>query len=239
MKIDIKVPRSWEELSAKRLEFVYILLAKELSATEIKIVLLLRWNKLDIVDRNTDGYIICNSRKMTGSISTVAMAELTTYLDWLDRLPTAPLRPEKLAGHKALPADFGGVPFETLLIIDNYYQGYLRTKDESLLDEMGQVLYNWNNHRFLPWQRVAVFYWIASLKEWMAKKFPTLFRPVASTSLAPASVEESMNTQIRALTKGDITKEAAVLAMDCHRALAELEAQAKEYLELKKLRIEN
>ena len=239
MKIDIKVPRSWEELSIRQLEFVFKLLAQELSATEIKIVLLLRWNKLEVVDRNTDGYILCNSRKMTGYISTETMAELTTYLDWLDRLPDSPLRPEKLAGHKALPAELGGVPFETLLIIDNYYQGYLRTKDESLLDEMGQVLYNWNNHRFLPWQRVAVFYWIASLKEWMAKKFPTLFRPVASTSLAPASVEESMNTQIRALTKGDITKEAAVLAMDCHRALAELEAQAKEYLELKKLRIEN
>ena len=45
---------------------------------------------------------------------------------------------------------------------------------------------------------------------------------------------EAMNTQIRALTKGDITKEQQVLQMDVHRALTELDAQAREYEELKK-----
>ena len=44
-----------------------------------------------------------------------------------------------------------------------------------------------------------------------------------------------MNNQIRALTKGDITKEAQVLAMDVWRALTELDAQAKEYDELKRI----
>ena len=40
-----------------------------------------------------------------------------------------------------------------------------------------------------------------------------------------------MNAQIRALTKGDITKEKEILAMDTWRALQELNAQAKEYNE--------
>ena len=43
------------------------------------------------------------------------------------------------------------------------------------------------------------------------------------------SVEDAMNAQLRALTKGDVTKEAEVLALDTHRALTELNAQAKEY----------
>ena len=43
-----------------------------------------------------------------------------------------------------------------------------------------------------------------------------------------------MNAQIRALTKGDITKEKQVLAMDTWRALAELDAQAKEYEEMQR-----
>ena len=47
-------------------------------------------------------------------------------------------------------------------------------------------------------------------------------------------LQEAMNAQIRALTKGDITKEREVLSMDTWRALAELDAQAKEYEELKK-----
>ena len=48
----------------------------------------------------------------------------------------------------------------------------------------------------------------------------------------PASVESAMNAQIRALTKGDVTKESEVLALDTWRALTELNAQAREYKEL-------
>lgn len=44
-----------------------------------------------------------------------------------------------------------------------------------------------------------------------------------------------MNAQIRALTAGDITKEARVLEMDCWRALTELDAKAKEAEEMRKM----
>ena len=42
-----------------------------------------------------------------------------------------------------------------------------------------------------------------------------------------------MNAQIRALTGGDITKEAAILQMDCWRALTELDAKAREAEEIR------
>ena len=236
--VSLAVPRSWQELGRRQMEFVFKLLARELSATEIKIMLLLRWNNIEVLQKDSDGggvscYVLKHNRQVF-MLTTERLAELTLYLNWMDELPSAPVRLERLSGHKALPADFAGVPFETLLIIDNFYQGYLRTNDDTLLDEIGQVLYNWDGHSFLPWQRVAIFYWVASLKDYLARKFPTLFKPADSTSLAPTSVEEAMNIQIRALTKGDITKEHDVLAMDCYRALAELEAQAKEYEELKR-----
>jgi hypothetical protein len=47
-----------------------------------------------------------------------------------------------------------------------------------------------------------------------------------------------MNAQIRALTKGDITKENTVLKMDVWRALTELDAQAADREELKKQTLE-
>jgi hypothetical protein len=43
-----------------------------------------------------------------------------------------------------------------------------------------------------------------------------------------------MDAQIRALTKGDVTKEQEILAIDTWRALTELNAQAKDYQELKR-----
>ena len=59
------------------------------------------------------------------------------------------------------------------------------------------------------------------------------FEPVAAEDMQ-AHLQNIMDTQIRALTKGDITKEREVLQMDVHRALTELDAQAKEYEELKR-----
>ena len=43
-----------------------------------------------------------------------------------------------------------------------------------------------------------------------------------------------MDNQIRALTKGDVTKEEQVLATDTVRALTELDTMAREYQELQK-----
>jgi hypothetical protein len=51
-------------------------------------------------------------------------------------------------------------------------------------------------------------------------------------------ITETMNAQIRALTKGDITKENTVLKMDVWRALTELDAQAADREELKKQTLE-
>lgn len=45
-------------------------------------------------------------------------------------------------------------------------------------------------------------------------------------------LQDSMDAQIRALTKGDITKERDILNMDTWRALTELDALAREYEEI-------
>lgn len=79
---------------------------------------------------------------------------------------------------------------------------------------------------------------MVALKDLFARQFPEFFQPAGSASdgnllgTTPSSVEASMNAQIRALTKGDVTKEAEVLALDTWRALTELNAQAREYKEL-------
>ena len=81
------------------------------------------------------------------------------------------------------------------------------------------------------------------LEKYIYCDIPHFLQPAASVSSenlleqgAPLGqrLQEAMNAQIRALTKGDITKEKQVLSMDTWRALAELDAQAKEYEELKR-----
>ena len=167
----------------------------------------------------------------------------THALDWLDSVPTLPVRLAKIGSHRAIDAQFQGVPFETFIVCDNLYQGYLATKQDSLLDELAAHLYDTSRIKLDEAERVNVFYWFASLKTFFAKVFKHFFQPIDNASDANGNMFEqeqsqfevlqnAVNAQIRALTKGDITKEQQVLSLDTWRALTELDAQAREYEEM-------
>ena len=237
ISINFILPQDWQELGDKRLRYVYELIAAEHTTDEIKTICLLRWSGTKVIGRQETGTYLLKKGKLLFEVTPVTLAELLPHLAWLGSLPTAPVRISKINRQQALPADFEGVPCETYIICDNLYQGYLATQDDNLLDELGATLYG-KSMTFKPSERINIFYWFASLKETLSKKYSDFFQPLAGVddgnllgSSAP-SVEDAMNAQIRALTKGDITKEAEVLALDTHRALTELNAQAREYKEL-------
>ena len=179
-------------------------------------------------------------------ILTAEQVEQATHaLDWLENVPSMPVRISRIGKHRAVKADFEGVPFETFIVCDNLYQGYLATKQDNLLDEMAAHLYESDDIKLCDKERVSVFYWFASLKGLFAKVFKHFFQPIDTASGADGNMIEhsgsqyellqnAVNAQIRALTKGDITKEKEVLEMDCWRALTELEAKAIDYEELQK-----
>lgn len=237
ISINFILPQDWQELSDKQLRYVYELIAAEHTTDEIKTICLLRWSGTKVIGRQGSGSYLLKKGKLLFEVTPVTLAELLPHLDWLGSLPTVPVRISKINRQQALPADFEGVPFEAYIICDNLYQGYLSTQNDELLDQLGATLYG-KSMAFKPAERISIFYWFASLKETLSKKYSDFFQPLAGAdngnllgSSAP-SVEDAMNAQIRALTKGDITKEAEVLALDTHRALTELNAQAREYKEL-------
>lgn len=238
ISINFILPQDWQELGDKRLRYVYELIAAEHTTDEIKTICLLRWSGTKVIGRQETGTYLLKKGKLLFEVTPVTLAELLPHLAWLGSLPTAPVRISKINRQQALPADFEGVQFETYIICDNLYQGYLSTQNDELLDQLGATLYG-KSMTFKPCERINIFYWFAALKETLSKKYSDFFQPIAEAATggnllgsATASVEDAMNAQIRALTKGDITKEAEVLALDTHRALTELNAQAREYKEL-------
>lgn len=236
ISINFIVPQGWHELGDKQLRYVYQLIAGEYSTDEVKTQCLLRWSDTKVIGRQDNGAYLLKKAKILFEVTPLTLAELLPNLDWLASLPTVPVRLSKINRQHALPADFSEVPFETFIICDNLYQGYLQTQNEDLLDQLGATLYG-KSIDFKPYERISIFYWFAALKESLSKKYSDFFQPIAGASDgnllgSSASVEDAMNAQIRALTKGDITKESEVLALDTHRALTELNAQAREYKEL-------
>ena len=135
------------------------------------------------------------------------------------------------------------MPFSTFISADNYYQGFLHTKNDALLKDLATLLYPKVKSRHLTTPLLLnAFYWFSSQKHYFARLFPHFLQPMSSSSedllgYAPPIGEvlrTAMNAQIRALTGGDITKEEAVLSMDTWRALTELDAKAKEVEDIKR-----
>ncbi len=231
------VPQGWHELTDKQLRYVYRLIASDFEAESIQLLCLLRWSKAKVVDRHESGAFLLRHRRDLFEATPLAIAELLPHMAWLGELPPLPVRPSILQGKEALDTDFAGVPFEIFLAVENLYQGFMTTQRDELLDTLATLLYPGLKGELAPWERIAVFYWAASLKDFFARRFSEFFQPVADSSsnlLGDASpdVEAAMNAQIRALTKGDVTKEREILALDTWRALTELNAQAREYREL-------
>ncbi len=236
--INFAVPQSWIELTDSQLQYVYKLIAEEFSIVEVQLLCLFKWNKTKVIGLQDSGNYLLEKEEQLFEVTPMALAEILPHIDWLGELPSYPVQLSKLHGQLALPADFAEVPFETYIVVDNLYQGYLQTQSDDLLDELASILYG-QQMKLRPFERISIFYWIASLKDFFAKRYPDFLQPASSNddgnilgSSAP-SVEEAMNAQIRALTKGDITKEKEILALDTWRALNELNAQAKEYKDLK------
>ena len=237
--INLIVPRGWHDLDDKQLRYLFGLLADDYSSAEIRTLCLLRWSGLKVLYRQNNDFVLSfGSEEFMLTVTEVTDA--IEALKWLDEIPSFPVRLSRIGQYTALPSDFLSVPFEKYIYCDNLYPGFLHTKDDSLIDEMMKVLYDGWNSKGLPLERIATFYWFASLKQYFAKTFHHFFQQTGGTdtnllgnakSIAQ-QVKDAMNAQIRALTKGDITKEKDVLAMDCWRALTELDAIARETEEL-------
>lgn len=238
-EINITVPTAWNLLSDAQLRHMFSLMSRPMTTEELRLRALLYLSGTEVLSRSGRGAWLLHLPG--GEYAEVTAGMLAPHLDamaWTGELPPYPVRLSHIGIHAAAEADLQGVPFEVWLALDNLMQGFLTTHDESLADDMVRLLYSEEITDPTPAERTGAVWWVSSLRSYFCRKFPDLFRAGGDTSsgnllgTVPESPEASMNAQIRALTKGDITKEAEVLSLDTHRALAELNAQAREYREL-------
>lgn len=238
------LPTSWHELTDKQLLLVYDLFARDLSAAEVKTLCLVKWNRLKVLASLPDKrFIVKKKGEPEVALSARQVQQATSVLDFLDSFSPMPVRISHIGRHRAIAADFEKVPFEQYLYVDNLFQGYLNTQQEHLLIQMAQVLYANDKVKPTSAHLVGIFYWMASLKQYFAQMFNNFYKPVGGDGNGSLGDEQAdifrklrdnTNAQIRALTGGDITKEATIMKMDTWRALTELDAKAKEAEEYRK-----
>lgn len=175
ISINLNVPKGWHELDDKQLRYVYSLIVREFSADEIKTLALLHFSGCKVIARHDKNSFLLKHGKDMFQTSGTLIAEVMPSLGWLDAIPASPVRLKKLRNHASVDAEFQGVPFETYIVVENLYQGFLSTQKDALLDDLAHVLYPGCSATLTPEERISIFYWVASLKDMFARRFPDFF----------------------------------------------------------------
>lgn len=252
LRVDLTVPASWEELTQPQLrELLETIVdvqqrnrnvgfrdAEDYAAqvaAQVSTHLLFEWTPLEPICPYGNGYLV---RHLDDEfeLSAELLASAIAPLSWSKDLPKSPVRLDVVDGAKAVAADLSdGFQFDSWLACENNWQAYQLTQEDEWLHRMAAILYSKESIQLSPAEALGVFYWWAGLKAMVTEMFPYFFKPAGDGEGSEVTVESmrrNMDAQIRALTKGDITKEREILSMDALRALTELDAQAREYDEL-------
>lgn len=252
--LDLRLPASWQQLTQPQLRYAYALLASgQFSPDEAKARCLLRWAGLAPAPAATwlpapGGSVRLRRGRRLLLLRRQDLAAALAHLDWMDAPPDEPLRLEAWHGRRALSPLIREADFGTYLQLENLFQGFLLSRDPRALDHMARILYpeptpaprrrrnSQPEGQEKAVLRYSVLNWYAALKRRFAREWPDLFRPAPAggQGQAPPDMAATMNAELRALTGGDVTREQAVRAVGCWRALEELNAKAREAAEFNK-----
>lgn len=236
--LNVQIPRGWHELSSTELRLVYQYLSvydPEVAPTAIFCRLA---NAKIIREMEDSSFLMSFAITPKVNVQTIVtarqMSHYLNHLSWLMQPGDVPVRLPKLGNQKAVDANMHGVAFGDYLRLETLYQAYLQTEAPEVLLRMANILYR-GKHELKALDDISqlnVFNWVAQIKGMFAREFKHFFK--ASEGGEPPEMTDIMNAQIRALTGGDVTREEQILAIDCWRALTELDAKAREAEELNK-----
>lgn len=254
MIINLTLPKGWNELNQEQLGYLIRLIAKNTKAYNqvvftsaedynsqsfamIATFAMFAWNDIDVVCPFADGWLIrYGENEFPVDGETIASA--IKSLSWIKTVPPYPLRLDRMGGANAIaPEIITDLNFSDWLAAENYWQRYQQSQSDDDLRSLAEILYP--GCKSISDDNILIlFYWYASAKTVISARFPHFFRQTSgSENQSPLSLDNqrrAVDAQIRALTKGDITKEEQILNMNADRALTELDALAKEYEELNK-----
>lgn len=251
--LHLSVPTSWSELSQEQLRFLLRTIVAvnrantgrsfdsrddfaAQTAAQVAVYCLFRWNGLSVITPYADAWLVAhNGREFVISAGDVAAA--TSFLDWTNEIPATPVRLDRIDSADAVEASLGDdFSFDDWLSCETLWQSYQATQNPEHLRLMAEILYRKPGIALEEYEHLSIFYWWAGLKSECSGLYRHFFQPSPSDSpaanITPDLLRRNMDAQIRALTKGDITKESLILSMPAHRALTELDALAREYDEL-------
>ncbi|MDE5774589.1 MAG: hypothetical protein K2H86_09075 [Muribaculaceae bacterium] len=242
-ELKFRIPSGWGNLSDLEAMIACGLLSREdIEVGCVPAYALIALSGIRVLGSTAGGYLVMDASGTRSVISSEALAMISRRMQWITEVPSNPWRPKRLAGVATIPADLSTVTLADWIAIDSAYAGASYTRRLSMLERAGSILSPGKKRDYSLAELMAVLLWISSVKDYLQYEFPDLFEAAPPADGCDTGEDlrhrlmGAINAQIRALTKGDITKEEQVLSMPLYRAFAELNAQAREYDEIKRMR---
>ena len=141
---NLSLPTDWQSLSDSQLKYFFTQLSHDQPMEEILTLCLFKWADLRVLCKTHDCNYLVKQRHTPKQEATLTIRQVqaaTASLDFLRQFAPLPVRITKIRRATAIAADFQAVPFSTFISADNYYQGFLHTKNEALLNHLATLLY--------------------------------------------------------------------------------------------------
>lgn len=255
--IDLYAPTEWRKMTQQQLRYVLSLLSLFEDLTMVKTYMLFRLggihaegHTIRVTRDQPEGYR-CWFRpawwkpRRWFTLQTWQVESMIRQFDFIDPFDGMDVRLERIRGCRAVDDILDHYPFGEYLMAEQYYQLAVSSGEPEMIEKLATYLYvRTKRYGFLwlrkkkvhpfrlslsPAEQMGTLRWFAHVKSVFAERWPYFFRRV------DADIEEldfdmmgAMNTQIRALTEGDITKEETIKTLPCWRALTELNEKARE-----------
>ena len=243
-RLSITLPQCWADLDETELRKVIeirVQLAGE-PAGKVYLHLFRYFTSLHVLRREGGVWHCCVTARRGRRVRSIMcdfapelLAEQLEPLSFIESPGDVPVRLSRWHGARAVDAEFHGISFGDYLRLENLYQGFLMSKNPAALDAIAAILYPGICEKYIDDVFVMnLLQWVVQVKNMFARMWPNFFKQ-AGADVAPPDMMEVMNSEIRALTGGDIAKEDVIFASDCWRALTELDYLAKDAEEMKKL----
>ncbi len=245
--IDLYAPTSWAKMTQQQLRYVLTLLSFFEDLTVVKAYMLIRLTGIHIEGfaerffRNQPGQYRCWFRprwwkpRRWFTLEAWQVESMIRQFDFIDPFDGMDVRLERIHGCRAVDDILDHYPFGDYLMAEQYYQLAVMSGKPEMVERLATYLYVKRNGRhpkrlsLSPAEQMGTLRWFAHVKSVFAERWPYFFRRVdADIEEMDIDLMGAMDSQIRALTEGDITKEETIKQLPCWRALTELNQKARE-----------
>lgn len=249
MRIDVNIPKRWEDLTAPQALHVTKLLNQGLTMPEFLTDCFLYFAGWKMLKTGDDNFTF-KQGKLTFSVEVDLFHTLCSKLMWLRNESGSMINPTRIGRTFGCDRYLFGVTLDQYLYGDSFYQAYSFQKDEKYLAMLAATFYLKKRQRFnadkiaerrhryflkYPNEMQAVLLWYTGTKLMLKDKFPELFQKIddalESTEYDPEAIYRST---ISALNAGRLVDNDAVRKSPCLEALHELNKMNKQAIEHKK-----